>query len=162
MQNQIKDLMCKYDWVLKIIILNFVIIRKSAFDQINRWRWLDSKRVDDNVEDGLWRIHDTLYDLTDFVEKHPGGRSWLEMTKGHDITEAFMTHHIRTEKVAPFLKKYRIRETKQPRNVKLTFDEKGFYMTLKRKVAAKLPEIEKSTQVWSKVCHLKGKNRFSQ
>lgn len=75
----------------------------------------------------------------------------MEMTKGHDITEAFVTHHMRMEKVEPLLKKYRVRETKQPRNVKLTFDENGFYMTLKRKVVAKLPEIEKNTKVWSKV-----------
>lgn len=73
------------------------------------------------------------------------------MTKGHDITEAFITHHINTEKVEPLLKKYRVKETTQPRNVKLTFNEDGFYMTLRRKVAAKLPEIKKRTKIYSKV-----------
>lgn len=112
---------------------------------------MDSKREDDHVEGGLWRIHNTLYDLTDFIDKHPGGPSWLTMTKGHDITEAFMTHHLIMDKVEPLMKKYRVKETSRPRNVKLTFNENGFYMTLRRKVAAKLPEIRKKTKVYSKV-----------
>lgn len=114
-------------------------------------RWLSAKCDDDNVEDGLWRIHDTLYDLTDFINKHPGGADWLKMTKGHDITEAYSIHHIAIEKTEPYLRKYRVRETTRPRNVKLTFNENGFYMTLKRKLVAKLPEIKNRTKVYSKV-----------
>lgn len=113
---------------------------------------MDAKREDDNVEDGLWRINNTLYDLSEFIDKHPGGPEWLRMTKGHDITEAFMTHHILTDKVEPFLKKYRVKETTRPRNVKLTFQEDGFYLTIRKKVAAKLPEIKRRTKVYSKVC----------
>lgn len=116
---------------------------------------MDSKRDDDNVEGGLWRIHNTIYDLTDFIDKHPGGPTWLTMTKGHDITEAFMTHHMRMDIVEPYMKKYRVKETNQPRNVKLTFNEDGFYMTLKRKVVAKLPEIHEKTKIWSEVCILR-------
>lgn len=115
-------------------------------------RWLDAKRVDDNVEGGLWRINNTLYDLTDFISSHPGGPDWLRMTKGHDITETFMIHHLDMEKVQPFLTKYRVRETTRPRNVKLTFKEDGFYMTLRRRLVAKMPEIQAKTAVYSKVC----------
>lgn len=43
-------------------------------------RWMQSKQLDDNAE-GLWRVHDTLYDLTDFVNLHPGGKDWIKMTK---------------------------------------------------------------------------------
>lgn len=111
--------------------------------------WLDSKRVDDDIENGLWRIKNTLYDLNAFIEKHPGGADWIRMTKGHDITEAFIIHHIAMEKVEPFLKKYRVKDTEQPRNVKLTFDDDGFYMTLRRKVVANLPEIKKTTKIYS-------------
>lgn len=114
-------------------------------------RWLDTKRDDDSVEDGLWRIRDTLYDLTDFILKHPGGPDWLRMTKGHDITESFITHHISIEKLQPLLEKYRVRDTTRPRNVKLTFAEDGFYMTLKRRVAEKLPEFKTHTKIYSKV-----------
>lgn len=112
---------------------------------------MDSKRDDDNIEGGLWRIHDTLYDLSAFISKHPGGPDWLKMTKGHDITEAFLSHHLETDKLEPILKKYRVKETKRPRNVKLTFDENGFYMTIRRKVASKLPEIKKRTKIYSQV-----------
>lgn len=115
------------------------------------FRWLDSKRIDDNVEDGLWRINDTLYDLSEFIDKHPGGPVWIKMTRGQDITEAFFTHHLDTSKLEPILKKYRVKETTKPRNVKLTFREDGFYMTLRRRVAAKLPEIRRTTNVYSKV-----------
>lgn len=43
-------------------------------------RWLDGKRLDDNAE-GLWRVHDKLYDLTNFVARHPGGPEWLQLTE---------------------------------------------------------------------------------
>lgn len=44
------------------------------------YSWLEGKRVDDNAEK-LWRVHDKIYDLTDFINKHPGGKEWLELTK---------------------------------------------------------------------------------
>lgn len=47
---------------------------------LNPLSWLASKRDEDNAE-GLWRVHDVLYDLTDFVDQHPGGSDWLIFTK---------------------------------------------------------------------------------
>ena len=52
-------------------------------------QWLRSKRAADGIPRNLWRIHDSLYDLSDFVGRHPGGRLWIEATEGTDITEAF-------------------------------------------------------------------------
>lgn len=50
-------------------------------DKINGcWKWLTGRREDDNAE-GLWRVHDKLYNLKSFIEKHPGGREWLELTE---------------------------------------------------------------------------------
>lgn len=135
-----------------MIIFNHFHVKPKR--NLTHQRWLDSKRDDDNVENGLWRINDTLYDLSQFIDKHPGGPDWLKMTKGHDITELFFSHHLQTEKIEPYLKKYRVKETTRPRNVKLTFHEDGFYMTLRRKVAAKLPEIKQKTRIYSKVKHL--------
>lgn len=43
-------------------------------------QWLTGKAMDDGAE-GLWRIHDKLYDVTSFLHKHPGGEEWLELTK---------------------------------------------------------------------------------
>ncbi|CAG4992213.1 unnamed protein product [Parnassius apollo] len=75
-------------------------------------QWLSGKVLDDGA-DGLWRVHDKLYDLTSFVEKHPGGEEWLELTKGTDITEAFETHHLNpvAEKI---LCKFYVRDAKTP------------------------------------------------
>lgn len=41
---------------------------------------MHGRRADDNAE-GLWRVHDKLYDLTAFVDNHPGGREWLTLTE---------------------------------------------------------------------------------
>jgi cytochrome b involved in lipid metabolism len=48
-----------------------------------------------NDNTNLWIVENKLYDLTDFINKHPGGSSWLELTKGQDITEHFIVHHLR-------------------------------------------------------------------
>ena len=45
-------------------------------------RWLKFKRLDDDIGLGLWRIHDNLYDFTNFIQKHPGGAEWIQMTEG--------------------------------------------------------------------------------
>ena len=38
--------------------------------------WIDGKRQDDGAE-GLWRIHNKLYDLSKFMDSHPGGEVQL-------------------------------------------------------------------------------------
>jgi hypothetical protein len=44
------------------------------------WKWLKGRRADDNAE-GLWRVWEKLYDLSGYIEKHPGGREWLILAK---------------------------------------------------------------------------------
>lgn len=46
----------------------------------NPYLWLKDKRNDDGAE-GLWRIHDKLYDLEEFILMHPGGPDWIKFTK---------------------------------------------------------------------------------
>lgn len=43
-------------------------------------QWLTGKAMDDGAE-GLWRIHNAIYDFESFVDNHPGGSEWLELTK---------------------------------------------------------------------------------
>nr|AIM40226.1 desaturase [Cydia pomonella] len=107
-------------------------------------QWLKGKRLQDGAQD-LWRIHDSLYDLTSFVDVHPGGTQWITVTKGTDITEAFETHHLKglAEEQLP---KYFVRKTDAPRNSPFTFVEDGFYKTLKLKVAEKIKEIPKNVR----------------
>lgn len=64
------------------------------------------------------------------------------MTKGIDITEQFETHHVQG-KAEELLKKFYIRDAKLPRNYNFTFEEDGFYRTLKKKVAAKIDNADK-------------------
>lgn len=44
------------------------------------WKWLKGRRADDHAE-GLWRVKDKLYDLSGYIQKHPGGREWLILAK---------------------------------------------------------------------------------
>ncbi|XP_066246438.1 cytochrome b5-related protein-like [Euwallacea similis] len=103
--------------------------------------WLEDKVGTDNAE-GLWRVHNGIYDLTEFVHKHPGGSEWLELSKGLDITEAFEVHHLSTYP-AEVLKKYFVREARNKRNAPFTFKENGFYKTLKREILLVLPNLPK-------------------
>lgn len=102
---------------------------------------MEGKQIDDNAE-GLWRVHDKLYDVTSFISRHPGGAEWLEMTKGIDITEQFETHHIKGT-AEDILKKFYVRDAAQPRNYIFTFKDDGFYRTLKKKVAAQIDDVDK-------------------
>ncbi|XP_052127157.1 cytochrome b5-related protein [Frankliniella occidentalis] len=95
--------------------------------------YLDSRRRDDGAE-GLWRVHDKLYDLEPFVQRHPGGEHWLRSTKGMDITELFESHHV-TGRAPEVLARHWVRDATQPRNSPYTFLEDGFYRTLKRRAA---------------------------
>ena len=97
-------------------------------------RWLKYKAKDDAIGSGLWRIHDGLYDLRDYVHRHPGGADWLQMTEGHDITEAFEAAHVRGAKVEQILKKYWVKNIDTPRNSPFTFAPDGFYRTLKVRI----------------------------
>jgi linoleoyl-CoA desaturase len=42
----------------------------------------------------MWNLYGKHYDLTDFIDKHPGGKHILELTKNlEDITALFETYH---------------------------------------------------------------------
>lgn len=111
-------------------------------------KWLDGRRLDDNAE-GLWRIHDKLYNLKDFVKRHPGGELWLEVTEGTDITEHFETHHIK-DTAERMLEKFFVRDAKLQRNYKISFKENGFYKTVKRRVAQKVDHLDHSAEANSR------------
>ena len=97
------------------------------------YKWLASKVKDDDTGATYWRGHDKLYDLAPFVERHSGGPQWLELTKGTDVTEAFEAYHVFDKKARMVLEKYYVKPCEQvPRKAKFTFEEDGFYKTLKR------------------------------
>ena len=73
------------------------------------------------------------YDLTNFINTHPGGSDFLKMTKGQDITELFYTHHLDLAKCQVILKKYFCSKADKQSQI-FTFQEDGFYRTIQRKV----------------------------
>lgn len=83
-----------------------------------------------------WVIHGKTYDLTDFVEKHPGGAYILLLGKGRDCTELFESVHAISGLNGPnsIMKKYEVKDT--PSKAELfTWEENGFYNTLRNRVA---------------------------
>ena len=52
-----------------------------------------SSIVDDH-SDELWHIHGKVYDLTAFVDRHPGGAQVLKSVRGtDDLTAIFESNH---------------------------------------------------------------------
>lgn len=88
------------------------------------------------------RDHSTVFEnILDKISLFP---------QGTDITEAFETYHIRSI-AAQVLPKYYIREAAKPRNYKLTYEDDGFFRTLKRRVAEKYQNLDKSSMWKSKL-----------
>ena len=96
--------------------------------------WIEGKKLDDDCGD-LWRVHNKLYDLSDFISSHPGGGMWLQVTRGTDITEAFESSHLDANKVDAILAKFYRKEapTTKKRQSPFTFQDDGFYRTLKKR-----------------------------
>ncbi|PSN40733.1 Cytochrome b5-related protein [Blattella germanica] len=111
--------------------------------------WIKGKQLDDGAE-GLWRIHDELYDFSRWIKNHPGGSDWLDLTKGTDITEAFESHHI-TLTPTHLLKHFHVRSATTPRNSPYTFHENGFYRTLQKRVREHLKGKPPSVPLSSKL-----------
>jgi hypothetical protein len=68
-----------------------------------------------------------------------------------DVTEAFENYHL-TEKPSQVLSKYYVKDADEERNYKITYEPDGFFMTLKSKVAKKLPMLDTSVSWKSKLC----------
>lgn len=80
-----------------------------------------------------WIIENKLYDLTDFIPRHPGGKEWLIMTKGQDVTELFIVHHLNERKARDVLAKYYVGDTKNTVS-RFSFEEQGLYRTVKKEL----------------------------
>lgn len=114
--------------------------------------WMDEKRERDRELWGtdissFWVIENKLYDLSSFIDRHPGGKVWLQMTKGQDVTELFIVHHLNEPKVREVLSKYYVGETKKQVS-RFSFEEDGFYRTVKREMLKEMTveEIQDETQ----------------
>lgn len=55
------------------------------------------------------------------------------MTKGQDVTELFIVHHINEKKARDVLTKYYVGDTKNSVS-RFSFEEQGLYRTVKREL----------------------------
>lgn len=62
-----------------------------------------------NTEESAWIAIDGLvYDVTEFIDRHPGGRELILYAVGRDATDLFKSYHPFTALPRKILKKYRI------------------------------------------------------
>ncbi len=137
------------------------------------------------MADGLWRIHGKAYDFSSFAVNHPGnarahcfhairptaacfgsvvssgGKHWIELTKGLDITDLFEVHHLNFDKASAVLPKYyvKVKHASAPaahRDAAVKDDavstccyswtQGDFYSTLRSKLKLLIPQHGPTTQ----------------
>ncbi len=83
-----------------------------------------------------WYLYGKTYDLTNFLDKHPGGKTILKITKNHshDITATFEGYHAFAdiENIRSQLETYKISD--EGKELLYSFDDNGFYKTCLKKV----------------------------
>ncbi|KAF6203770.1 hypothetical protein GE061_002105 [Apolygus lucorum] len=143
-------------------IVNSILFpfRKGRSETFSKWKspswstvpesssWLASRRDLEGAE-GLWRIEDGIYDLRDYLDKHPGGRDWIELTQGTDITEMFKSHHV-SDAPREMLNKFYVRDAKMTRNSPFTFHPDGFYEVLRTKIRDKTQHLRRGPSLKSR------------
>jgi hypothetical protein len=89
----------------------------------------------------MWHIHGKKYDLTNFLDHHPGGKDILEACRGNqDCTASFESYHTfcDMEKIKKIMKKYEVLESDtshiKPVETPFLFEPNGFFRTVQRKV----------------------------
>lgn len=81
----------------------------------------------------LWQIDGKYYDLEPFLERHPGGRRFLEQTRGTDCTALFNSTHLHDVIPRTTLRKLCVGDVADHVPA-YDWDGDGFYPTLKRRV----------------------------
>ncbi|KAK3745066.1 hypothetical protein QZH41_014564, partial [Actinostola sp. cb2023] len=72
-------------------------------------------------------IRGKVYDVTKFIDRHPGGRDVLLMAAGRDVTMVFESYHAFSEKAPKVLEKYCVGELVS--NKYPTYPETGYDLT---------------------------------
>ena len=101
----------------------------------------------------MWKIHGKYYDLTLFLDKHPGGSKILECCKGVDCTAAFESYHAMSNmgKINNIMRKYEI-DIQAPDGFKehtITFSENGFYNEVRKRVKKHMMTTKNYKWSWS-------------
>lgn len=87
-----------------------------------------------NTESSAWvYIGNQVYDITPWLDRHPGGKEILLLTAGRDISDLFVTYHPFTDKAAEVIGKYHIGEVSSTEFPQFAPDG-GFYQECRQKV----------------------------
>ena len=87
------------------------------------------------IYDDLWYLYGNSYDLSSFLNSHPGGKQILETSRGeHDITPIFESYHQFSDlkNIKIILNKYLVE--KNVYKSKYTFHDNGLYKVLSEKI----------------------------
>ncbi|KAK3252359.1 hypothetical protein CYMTET_38337 [Cymbomonas tetramitiformis] len=106
----------------------------------------------------VWKVHGKYYDLTKFLDKHPGGSAFLEIAKNTDITALFESHHVHdADRIREtILPKYEITEPEAMAKgwipiegaPEWDFSKGGFFKETQKGVAEALPKSILSKHDW--------------
>ncbi|TPX62736.1 hypothetical protein SpCBS45565_g06946 [Spizellomyces sp. 'palustris'] len=84
-------------------------------------------------ERALLAVRGKVYNVTEFVERHPGGRDILLMAAGRDVTQVFETYH--DEKAEKVLSKYHVGDLTDPGPLPTFPLPSTFNTTLRERIA---------------------------
>jgi fatty acid desaturase len=115
----------------------------------------------------LWSIDGKAYDLTPFLDRHPGGRRVLELARGErDCTPSLESYHALADldSIRKMLAKYEVKKVDVPPPL-YTFADGGFYASVRAKVrqhfkdeaptsAGSMTKRIKATKAWAAVVAL--------
>lgn len=79
-------------------------------------------------------IDDVVYDVTSFVDRHPGGRDMILLMAGRDITDLFTTYHPFTETPRKVIQQYRIGTLKGRSEFPSFQPDTGFYAECRHEI----------------------------
>jgi len=108
----------------------------ASFPEVNKKQLSDVAMSKALPSDKIWWIHGNAYDLTRFVEHHPGGKESILLGRGRDCTALFESYHIFNKDHWKVLDKFCV-----VKNHKLSERKRdAFYEILKDRVSTVLKE----------------------
>jgi fatty acid desaturase/cytochrome b involved in lipid metabolism len=97
-----------------------------------QFRW--EEVAQHNTESSAWvYIGNQVYDITKWLDRHPGGKEVLLLCAGRDISDLFITYHPFTDRAAEVLGKYKIGEVSTTEFPQFAPD-RGFYQECRQQV----------------------------
>ncbi|CAB1113975.1 unnamed protein product [Ectocarpus sp. CCAP 1310/34] len=92
----------------------------------NKFTWQEVAKH--NSRESAWIIiKDKVYDITNWMDKHPGGSEVVHLMAGRDATDAFASYHPFTNKPQKMLPKFEIGTLVSREFTPYKRDESGFY-----------------------------------